>query len=158
MQTAYYLAREECNSDGSIVSYNVRFTIFVQIYFHAACSRDEYQCFPYGECIPIAEFCDGWEDCRVGMEDSDERNCGKSFCVNVSHIHLMVSQVIITLFSHFTNQSAVATHFEKITHFEKVFQSALNLGPAQRTLNFFFSECVNQVHIYIFFHFALSTN
>ena len=24
----------------------------------------------------------------------------------------------------------VATHFEKITHFEKNFQSALNLGPA----------------------------
>ena len=26
----------------------------------------------------------------------------------------------------------------KITHFEKCFQSALNLGPSQRTLNFFF--------------------
>ena len=28
----------------------------------------------------------------------------------------------------------VATHFEKITHFEKFFQSALNLGPNQHTL------------------------
>ena len=37
---------------------------------------------------------------------------------------------------------AVTTHFEKITHFEKNFQSALNLGPAQRTLKIFFSKCV----------------
>ena len=28
----------------------------------------------------------------------------------------------------------VATHFEKIAHFEKKNQSALNLGPNQRTL------------------------
>ena len=26
-------------------------------------------------------------------------------------------------------ESCVAMHFEKITHFEKMFQSALNLGP-----------------------------
>ena len=48
----------------------------------------------------------------------------------------------------------VATHFEKITHFEKNFQSALNLGPNQRTLNFF-SNCVkfgtNLSHFEIFF-------
>ena len=35
----------------------------------------------------------------------------------------------------------VATHYEKIPHFEKKFQSALNLGPNQRTLKFF-SNCV----------------
>ena len=28
------------------------------------------------------------------------------------------------------DMTTVATHFEKITHFEKFFQSALNLGPA----------------------------
>jgi hypothetical protein len=39
--------------------------------------------------------------------------------------------------------SAVTTHFEKITHFEKKFQSALKFEQLQRTLNFFFSNCVN---------------
>ena len=34
-------------------------------------------------------------------------------------------------------------HFEKITHFKKNFQSALNLGPAQRTLKFFFQSALN---------------
>ena len=29
-----------------------------------------------------------------------------------------------------TTSRFVATHFEKITHFEKDFQSGLNLGPA----------------------------
>ena len=33
-----------------------------------------------------------------------------------------------------TSISYVATHFEKNTHFEIFFQSALNLGPNQRTL------------------------
>ena len=32
----------------------------------------------------------------------------------------------------------VAMHFEIITHFENFFQSALNLGPNQRTLKIFF--------------------
>ena len=41
----------------------------------------------------------------------------------------------------------MATHFEKITHFEKKFQSVLNLGPNQRALKIFFkvrnfSKCV----------------
>ena len=30
------------------------------------------------------------------------------------------------------------THFENITHFEKKFQSVLNLGPNQRALKTFF--------------------
>ena len=34
--------------------------------------------------------------------------------------------------------SYVATHFKKITHFEKKFQSGLNLGPNQRTLKHFY--------------------
>ena len=36
----------------------------------------------------------------------------------------------------------VATHFEKITHFEKKISSAF-LGPNQRTLKNKFSKCVN---------------
>ena len=32
------------------------------------------------------------------------------------------------------SEVSVAAHFEKITHFEKKFQSAVNLGPNQRTL------------------------
>ena len=44
---------------------------------------------------------------------------------------------------------AVATHFEKITHFENFFQSALNLGPNQRTLKKF-SKCVKNVHQHYF--------
>ena len=42
----------------------------------------------------------------------------------------------------FTKQNvslcSVAMHFEKIKHFEKIFQSVLNFGPNQRTLKFFF--------------------
>ena len=38
----------------------------------------------------------------------------------------------------YKRDSTVATHFEKITHFEKKFQSALNLGPNQRTLKIVF--------------------
>ena len=34
--------------------------------------------------------------------------------------------------------TTMATHFEKITLFEKNFQSALNLGPDQRTSKNFF--------------------
>ena len=60
----------------------------------------------------------------------------------------------------------VATHFEKIRHFEKKFQSALNLGPNQRTLKKkiqvlwiwdqlnalwkFFSKCVKSLHLHFF--------
>ena len=43
----------------------------------------------------------------------------------------------------------VATHFEKITHFENFFESALNLGPNQRTLKIF-SKCVKSVHQHYF--------
>ena len=45
---------------------------------------------------------------------------------------------------------SVATHFEKITHFEKKFQSALNLGPNQRTLKNFFQSAL-RVYINITF-------
>ena len=43
----------------------------------------------------------------------------------------------------------LATHFEKITYFEKKSQSAWNSGPSQRTLKTppFFSKCVNIGHI-----------
>ena len=34
-------------------------------------------------------------------------------------------------------------HFEKIRHFEKNFQSALNLGPNQRTLKKKFQSALN---------------
>ena len=60
----------------------------------------------------------------------------------------------------------MATHFEKITHLNFFFQSALNLGPNQRTLKknskcvkygtnlthfeFFFSKCVKSVHQHYF--------
>ena len=37
----------------------------------------------------------------------------------------------------------VTTHFEKITRFEKKNQSALNLGPAQRTLKKLFQSALN---------------
>ena len=64
------------------------------------------------------------------------------------------------LFSEYQNGPCVATHSEKITHFEiffskcvkfgtslthfeNYFQSALNLGPAQRTLKFFFQSGLN---------------
>ena len=50
------------------------------------------------------------------------------------------SSVVVEILGH---GWAVATHFEKITHFEKKFQSALNLGPKQRTLNFFFQSVLN---------------
>ena len=44
--------------------------------------------------------------------------------------------------------SAVTTHFEKNTHFDKFYQSALNLGPSQRTMKkYFFPKCVNIGHI-----------
>ena len=36
------------------------------------------------------------------------------------------------------HDASVATHFEKITHFENFFQSAFNLGPNQRILKDFF--------------------
>lgn len=36
-----------------------------------------------------------------------------------------------------TDVRTVAMHFEKFTHFENVSQSALNLGPTQRTLKKF---------------------
>ena len=52
----------------------------------------------------------------------------------------------------------MATHFEKITHFEKKCQSALNLGPNQRTLKKK-SKCVkfgtNLTHFEIIFQSAL---
>ena len=48
----------------------------------------------------------------------------------------------ILLMARLWGVTCVTTHFEKITHFEIFLQSALNLGPAQRTLNFFFSKCV----------------
>ena len=43
----------------------------------------------------------------------------------------------------------VTTHFEKLRTLKIFFQSALNLGPSQRTLkkNIFFSKCVNMGHI-----------
>ena len=40
----------------------------------------------------------------------------------------------ISLYRISFNAWTVATHFEKMTHFEKCFQSALNLGPNQRKL------------------------
>ena len=52
--------------------------------------------------------------------------CSKAFSIE---------QIIITLTQNacdaciITGVGCVATHFEKITHFEKKFQSALNLGP-----------------------------
>ena len=45
-----------------------------------------------------------------------------------SYLHKVVFILIGTL----TDNGSVATHFEKFTQF----QSALNLGPNQRTLNF----------------------
>ena len=53
---------------------------------------------------------------------------------------------------------ATSTSKEMLTHFEKSFQSALNFGPNQRTLNFF-SKCVkfrtNLTHFEFFFQSAL---
>jgi hypothetical protein len=37
----------------------------------------------------------------------------------------------------------VTTHFEKITHFENLFQSALKFEQPQRTLNIFFQSALN---------------
>ena len=67
------------------------------------------------------------------------------------HVHVQLSLGL-------NNNPTVATHFEKITHFEQKFQSVFNLGPNQQTLKIF-SKCVklgtNLTHFENFFQSAL---
>ena len=53
----------------------------------------------------------------------------------------MFVQKLARNFLLFSSLCSVATQFEKIRHFEKKIQSALNLGPNQRTLKIFL-KCV----------------
>ena len=56
--------------------------------------------------------------------------------LSIQYFSTVFSSFILKYGRHFkmAATSAVAMHFEKITHFENFFQSALNLGPDQRTL------------------------
>lgn len=63
------------------------------------------------------------------------------FVINIAHKTVnCFNYSYITSFSHFDSVSvtSVTTHYEKLGTLNKIFQSALILGPIHRTFKFFF--------------------